>query len=145
MMEPMEQNPVIELCIEGMRAESEGRNDDARLLFVRAWDAATDDVEACMAAHYVARHQDSDDDRLHWNAEALRRADAVGDGRVADFYPSLLLNLGQSQEALGQTDAARDSYRRALAAMAQSGVAFPGEHVRASLHAALERLGKGNG
>lgn len=144
-MEPMEQNPAIQLCMEGMRAESEGRKDDARLLFVRAWDAATDDVEACMAAHSLARHQESGDDRLYWAAEALRRADAVGDGRVADFYPSLLLSLGQSQEALGQANEARDSYRRALATMEQPGVAFPGEHVRAGLHAALQRLGEGNG
>ena len=94
-------NPVVKLCVEGMKVESEGRKDDARLLFEQAWEASTNDWEACMAAHYMARHQPDTQATLHWNQEAVRRADAVKDDRVREFYPSLYLNLGHSYEELG--------------------------------------------
>jgi tetratricopeptide (TPR) repeat protein len=106
-------NPVVALCAEGMRAEAEGRPGDARALFGRAWDAAADDYEACVAAHYVARHQTAPEDRLRWNAECLDRADRVGDERVRGFYPSLHLNLARAHADLGDPDAARDHYHRA--------------------------------
>jgi hypothetical protein len=99
---------VVQLCLEGTRAEFEGRIDDARALYWQAWQEAKDDYEACVAAHYVARHQERPEDALCWNQEALMRADAVGDGRAQSFYPSLYLNLGQSHENLGnQSEASR--------------------------------------
>lgn len=94
-------NPVVKLCVEGMRAESEGLYDDARLLFEQAWEASTNDFEACIAAHYVARHQPDPQATFWWNHEALRRAEAANDDRVFEFYPSLYLNLGHSYELLG--------------------------------------------
>ncbi|MFI0785470.1 hypothetical protein ACH4Q6_07735 [Streptomyces lydicus] len=81
--------PVVRLCVEGMQAEAEGRAEAALELFQRAWDTATDDYEACIAAHYLARHQKSPEDTLRWNQECLDRADRVGDERVRGFYPSL--------------------------------------------------------
>ena len=101
-------NPVIRLCAEGARAEFEGRIHDARTLFMQAWEASKDDYEACVAAHYVARYQESPEDTLRWNQEALSRANAVGDDRVIGFFPSLYLNMGRSYETLGnQTEAQR--------------------------------------
>lgn len=94
-------NPVIQLCIAGARAEFEHRLEDARSIYQQAWDAHTDDYEACIAAHYVARFQESPEESLHWNQIALRHANAVADERVKDFYPSLYLNLGKSYEMLG--------------------------------------------
>ena len=52
-------NPVIQLCIDGTRAEFEHRIEDARVLYQQAWEAHTGDYDACIAAHYVARFQDS--------------------------------------------------------------------------------------
>jgi len=103
-------NPVVKFCQEGMRAEGEGRHDDARALFTQAWEAAKDDYDACVAAHFLARHQDSPQDTLHWNQEALARALAVGDERVQRFYPSLYLNMGYSYELLGNQEEARKYY-----------------------------------
>lgn len=100
-------NPVVKLCVQGMREEGEGRLGEARALFTRAWEAAQNDYEACIAAHYVARHQDTPEDTLAWNRESLRRAEAVGDERVKGFFPSLYLNLGHSYELLGQVEEAR--------------------------------------
>ena len=128
-------NPVVKLCVEG-----EQRMDDARAHFQQAWDAATDDVEACIAAHYLARHQPTDADTLRWNQEALRRADAVGDERVRSFYPSLLLNVAHSYEATGDTAAALEHYQAALARMDDPAAPPHEAHVRASVERALARL-----
>ena len=100
-------DPVIKLCIEGTQAEYTGQIDEARSFYRQAWEAAQDDFEACVAAHYVARHQDDPEERLHWNLLALDLANAVADSRVLEDYPSLFLNMGQSYELLGKQEEAR--------------------------------------
>jgi hypothetical protein len=98
----------VQLCIQGTQAEFDGKPDEAHALYVQAWEAAQDDFDACVAAHYVARFQQCLEDVLRWNREALARADAVGDERVREFYPSLYLNMGRSYELLGnESEAAR--------------------------------------
>jgi hypothetical protein len=94
-------NPVILLCSEGTRAEFEGRIDDAGKLYSQAWESARNDYEACIAAHYMARHQINPQDELNWNQEALKRAEEINDETVADFFPSLYVNLGSSFEKTG--------------------------------------------
>jgi hypothetical protein len=106
-------NPVIQLCMAGTRAEFEHRLEDAKALYQQAWEAYTDDYEACVAAHYLARFQDSPEESLHWNQVALEHADAVGDEGVRDFYPSLYLNLGHSHEVLGNLTEAQKYYNLA--------------------------------
>lgn len=106
-------NPVVKLCMEGMEAEARGRFEAARELFEHAWSACQDDYDACMAAHFLARHQDSPQAAFEWNQEALKRANAVGDDRVQSFYSSLYLNLGYSYETLGSLDEARRHYQMA--------------------------------
>jgi len=103
------ENPMVKLCIRITQAEFQGRLEDARWLANLAWEASRDDYEACMAAHYVARFQENPQEKLHWNQEALRRAEAAGE-QVRDFYPSLYLNLGQSHELLGEQAKARRYY-----------------------------------
>jgi hypothetical protein len=106
-------NPVIRLCIEGARAEFEHRPADARLLYEQAWDARTDDYEACIAAHYVARFQDSAEESVRWNQLALDHANAVNDERFKEFYPSLYLALGHSYEGVGKQAEAQRYYELA--------------------------------
>jgi tetratricopeptide (TPR) repeat protein len=106
-------NPVIKLCIEGTRAEFEGRVEDARTLFMRAWEAARDDYDACVSAHYVARYQADPEEAFRWHQEALNRANAVADSSVQGFYPSLYLNLGQAHEMLGNQAEAQRYYNLA--------------------------------
>jgi hypothetical protein len=111
-------NPVVELCVAGSRAEFEGRPERARALYQRAWEAARNDYEACIAAHYVARFQDGDLDTLRWNEVALARAEAAkagGDGRVTSFFPSFYLSLGKAHEKLGNEARARHFYSLAQA------------------------------
>jgi tetratricopeptide (TPR) repeat protein len=127
-------NPIVKLCAAGMAAEAEGRKDDAKALFERAWETSGDDFEACVAAHYVARHQPTPADELEWNRIALTRADRVGGERVQAFYASLYLNFAHSLEKLGRTAEACAQYARAAielerlpdgpyAALVRSGVA----------------------
>jgi hypothetical protein len=106
-------NHVIRLCLEGTRAEFEKRPDDARALYQQAWDARQDDYEACIAAHYVARFQDSSEHSLYWNQRALQHANAVGDERVRGFYPSLYLNLGRSYETVNDRGESQRYYELA--------------------------------
>ena len=108
-------NPIVALCAAGMRAEAAGRTEDAHARFAEAWDAARDDYEACVAAHYLARHQRTPEDRRYWNAECLARADVVGDERVHGFYPSLHLNLARDHAELGDAARPRGHYERAAA------------------------------
>ncbi|GAA0482627.1 hypothetical protein Ade02nite_66350 [Paractinoplanes deccanensis] len=125
-------NRVLELCQDGMRAEAEGRPADARALFERAWTARTDDYDACVAAHYLARQQDDPAEILRWNTEALRHADAVGDERVAAFYPSLHVSVAMAHQRL-----ARAAYERAARHLAELPAGEYGDQLREAIDEGL--------
>jgi hypothetical protein len=112
------QNVVVQLCAQGMNAETEGRETEARNLFLRAWETAENDYEACIAAHYLARHQPTPQETLHWNQECLTRADRVGDERVRSFYASLHGNMGRAHLDLGQPGKACEHFKAAAESMA---------------------------
>lgn len=135
-------NPVVKLCAEGMAAEAEGRFDDARARFLDAWNGASNDYERCVAAHYVARHQSSREETLRWNRESLDRADAVGDNRVAEFYPSLLLNMGHAHEQLGEWAEAQSYYERAVETLDLLPDTPYGTMTRDAVARGLERVGE---
>jgi len=101
------ENPVIRLCVKGTQAEFDGKKDNACELYHQAWEAATDDYEACIAAHYMARCQKTPEEILRWNQEALERANRVKNGSIKDFYPSLYLNMGSSYELIGNQAGAK--------------------------------------
>jgi len=132
-------NPVVVLCAAGMAAE--GTPAEARRLFERAWAARRDDYDAAIAAHFLARHQPSAADTLHWNALAVQHAEAVPDGRAAGFLASLYLNLGDAQASVGDGGAARAAVQRAathLAALPPGGYR---EFVALGIHRLAERVG----
>lgn len=107
-------NAVAKLCATGMQAEGKGDHEKAHSLFLQAWEVATDAFEACIAAHYVARHQPSPEETLRWNQVALRLAQAAIDDRSSSFFASLLLNLGHSYEVLGNAKQAKQYYEYAM-------------------------------
>jgi tetratricopeptide (TPR) repeat protein len=125
-------NPIVKLCVAGMAAEHEGRHSDAKILFEQAWSESRDDYEACIAAHYVARHQTDAFKELEWNRTALERADRAADARMSGFYASLHLNFASSLEKLGRTAEACASYARAAAEL---------EHVPVGPYAQLVQSG----
>lgn len=134
------ENHVVKLCAAGMEAEFAGRVDDARRLFDEAWDAAQDDYEACIAAHYVARHQPTFADNLRWNEVALAHANAADGEQVRDFYPSLYLNLGHSYEVNGDLSAARLHYELAAERAGALAAGPYGDMVRRGVANALLRI-----
>jgi len=134
------ENPVVKLCALGMQAEAEGRVEDAKQRFAEAWDARTDDFEACVAAHYVARHQSTPEETLRWNQIAVDHADALADDRARAFFPSLYLCLGKSHEDLGNLTEAARLYRLAQARVGVLGGDSYGDLVRRGLAAARARM-----
>ncbi len=104
-------NPVVALCIEGM--QQEGVPGAARRCFERAWELRADDVDASIAAHFLARQQETPDEALAWNQRALDHARAAPAEKVRLFMASLHLNLGDSLLATGDARAAREALVKA--------------------------------
>ncbi len=127
-------NPVVQLCIAGMAVD--GDPVAAQRLFQQAWDARRDAYDASVAAHYLARHQHSAQDSLHWNRIAVDQAEVVADGRANVLFASLYLNLGDSYLALGDLGEAAAAANRGIAALA---LLPPGEY-RAFVAYGLQRL-----
>lgn len=133
------ENPVVKLCAAGMAAEGEGRGADAKALFEQAWDSRRDDFEACIAAHYVARHQATPEATFEWNERALQHAQAAGDERVRGFFPSLYLNYAHSLEQLGRTREACSYYGLAAARLDDLPPGGYGQLVRSGVSAGQRR------
>ncbi|MEU7158051.1 hypothetical protein [Streptomyces chrestomyceticus] len=104
---------VVRLCVRGMEAEARGEDGTALRLLLEAWEQASDDYEACVAAHYVARHQDTPEETRRRNQECLNRADRVSDERVSGFYASLYANMARAHRDLGETAVAHEYFQRA--------------------------------
>ncbi|MEP6620919.1 MAG: hypothetical protein ABJE47_16460 [bacterium] len=92
-------NPVVALCAAGMVIDGDAAA--AHRLFEQAWAARQDDYDASIAAHFLARHQPTMEDRVHWNTVAAQHAESVTDGRTLEFKASLYLNLADSCFAIG--------------------------------------------
>jgi hypothetical protein len=134
-------NPVVRLCAEGIAAEGQGRHKDAAALYQEAWTIHTDDYEACIAAHYLAREQETLQESLKWNQLALAHALAVPDDRIAGFLPSLYLNLGWSHEVLEDAVTARACYLEGAAQLAGLPAGAYTDVVRDGIARGLERTG----
>jgi hypothetical protein len=104
-------NPVVALCAEGVQAE--GTPAVARRLFERAWAARRDDYDAAIAAHYLARHQPTAAETLHWTILAVRHAEAAPSGAVGPFLASLYLNLADAYARVGDSSAAATAIQHA--------------------------------
>jgi hypothetical protein len=133
-------NSVVKLCALGIGEELTGNRKEAAKLYQQAWDSRTNDEEACIAAHYVARLQSTPAEALHWNSEALRFAQRATGESTREFFPSLYLNLGKSHEDLGNFARARKFY--SLAGK-ESGVLPSGDYadtVRRGAQRGLKRV-----
>jgi hypothetical protein len=127
-------NPVVALCAAGMAIE--GNTLEALGLIEQAWAARRDDYDACIAAHFLARHQPTIDATLHWNLVAVRHAEAVSDGRALEFMASLYLNLGDSRMKAGDHAMALDAAQQARASL----VAVPAGGYRDFIEYGINRL-----
>jgi tetratricopeptide (TPR) repeat protein len=112
----MEFNPnnhIIQLCVQGMGMEENGKAEEANALFLQAWNEATNDFEKFTAAHFVARHQKNVSDKLKWFETALEFALKINNDAVNSALPSLYLNIAKCYEELGNADNAKKNYELA--------------------------------
>ncbi|HEY6140779.1 MAG TPA: NAD(+)--rifampin ADP-ribosyltransferase [Thermoanaerobaculia bacterium] len=107
-------NPVIQLCIQGIDREEKGAPEEARRLFLEAWHEATNGFEKFMAAHFVARHQGNVADKLKWLETALQFALEVNDESVAGAFPALYSNIARCYEESGDHENARRNRESAI-------------------------------
>jgi rifampin ADP-ribosylating transferase len=107
-------NNVVKLCAQGMEMEGQGKPEDAVKLFLQAWAEATSYFEKFTAAHYVARHQESVEDKLKWDKIALQLALKINDDNVREVYPSLYLNIAKCYEDLKEPENAKINYELAI-------------------------------
>jgi len=113
----MEFNPdsnVVKLCIQGMDMEGKGKPEEASILFLQAWNEATNDFEKFIAAHYVARHQKNVSDKLKWLETALQFALIINNDAVKGAFHSLYLNIAKCYEDLSDLDNAKKNYELAI-------------------------------
>jgi len=129
-------SPVVELCARGM--ETGGKEGDA--LFAEAWEQATTDIEKAIAAHYVARSQQSAADKLSWDETALAHALEADQSLIGGFYPSLHLNIAKGYEDLGQTETAMAHYLAASRHAAQLPDDGYSNLIRGGIQNGIERL-----
>jgi hypothetical protein len=127
-------NPVVALCAAGMAVD--GDADAARQLFEEAWALRCDDYDACIAAHFLARHQPTPESRLEWNGLAARHAEALTDERAREFKASLYLNLADAHLAVGNRGEAEEAVDRAQANLA----ALPEDGYRTFIESGIARL-----
>ncbi|HLP11928.1 MAG TPA: hypothetical protein VK177_08365 [Flavobacteriales bacterium] len=97
-----------------MECEGQGNIQEALALFTQAWNEARTPFEKLTAAHYVARHQPTVQEKLRWDVVALDLAQVVRSKGVKEAFPSLYLNVGKGYEDLGDLIKARMHYEKAL-------------------------------
>ncbi|SDF29716.1 rifampin ADP-ribosylating transferase [Mucilaginibacter pineti] len=107
-------NPINKLCAQGMLLEGEAKPAEAAALFLQAWEQAINPSEKFVAAHYMARHQASPEDKLQWDETALQFALQSDEPEIEHVYPSLYLNIAKCHEDLQDYVQANENYRLAL-------------------------------
>jgi len=112
-MEFSPNNHIVKLCLQGMGLEEKGKSEEARGIFLQAWNEATDDFEKFLAAHYVARHQKDISDKLNWLETGLRLALQINDDSVKGALNSLYVNIAKCYEDLSDLDNAKKNYELA--------------------------------
>jgi tetratricopeptide (TPR) repeat protein len=106
-------NNIIKLSIQGMEMEGKGEPEEAKRLFLQAWDESTNDFEKFIAAYYVAQHQNNVRDKLKWLETSLECALAANDESVKAALPFLYSKIAKFYEELSDRDSAEENYQLA--------------------------------
>ena len=134
------ENNIVKLCALGMEMEALGKPAAALNLFQQAWEEATNDFEKFTAAHYVARHQRSIDEKLKWDEISLNLAHSVSDDKMKGTFPSLYLNVGKCYEDLKDYDKAKKHYELGLSFVSFLPDDGYGRMIKAGLKNGLDRI-----
>lgn len=134
-------NKVIKLCIEGIQLEGENQF-EAKLLYEKAWSLAETDLERFSAAHYLARQQESINEKLAWDETALKFALNIKDDSVKGVLASLYLNIGKCYEDLCDFKNAFLNYQNALTNTFFLNDDGYGKMIKSGVLSGIERVGK---
>ncbi|MCL5028453.1 MAG: NAD(+)--rifampin ADP-ribosyltransferase [Bacteroidetes bacterium] len=96
-----------------MGLEEKGKPEEASILFIQAWNEATNDFEKFLAAHYVARHQKNVSDKLKWLEISLQFTLKINNDTVKSAFSSLYSNIAKCYEDLSDPDKAKKNYELA--------------------------------
>ena len=135
-------NKIVKLCTKGMELEGSLNPKEAQQLFLQAWSEATNDFEKFTAAHSVARHQNSVEEKLKWDERALTHALKIDDVSLYPSYSSLYLNIAKCYEDLNDLDKAKKNYQLALSYVDNLPENGYGKMIEAGIKNGLERLAK---
>jgi len=106
-------NYIVKQCLQGMEQEEKGNKEEARALFLKAWDEAIEDFEKFLAAYYIARSEVSPSEKLKWFETTLELALTINDDTVKAAFTPLYEDIARCYEALGDGDNARKNFERA--------------------------------
>ena len=106
-------NHIVKLCLQGMALEEKDNTADAGILFLQAWNEATNDLEKFLGAYYVARNQKEASDKLKWFETALQLAIKINDDGINAAFPSLHSNIAKCYEDLNDPDKAKKNHELA--------------------------------
>jgi tetratricopeptide (TPR) repeat protein len=135
-------NKIIQLCAQGMEMEARQKPQEAKALFWHAWNEASNDFEKFTAAHYVARHQKSVQEKLEWDKTALSFALKIKDDSMKANYPSLYLNIAKCYEDLKDLYNAQINYQLALTYIEHLPVNGYGEMIKLGIKNGIKRISK---
>ena len=132
-------NLVVKLCIEGQRAESLRMPDEALSYYLQAWKIRKNDLDSCIAAHFVAKPQKELKDILKWNRLSLKYAKRVDQKLVKDFYSSLFINIADTYEKMGRNKFAKKYYDLAAKTVSDSALGAYGTMLLESIRRGQQR------
>ena len=135
-------NNIIQLCVKGMDMEAAHKPDEAKRLFIQAWNEASNNFEKFTAAHYVARQQHSVQDKLMWDQKALEYALKIENDNMAANYSSLYLNIAKCYEDLNDTANAQKNYNTALSYTDHLPDNSYGQMIKSGIEKGIKRVSK---
>jgi len=103
-------NIVIQLCARGMEKEGMLEQEEAKKIYDEAFQKAQTNFEKFIACHYIARHQQSPEEKLRWDKLALSYAISCFEKSMNENYSSLYLNIAKDFEDLGDDAEALRNY-----------------------------------
>jgi tetratricopeptide (TPR) repeat protein len=97
-------NKIVQLCIQGMALEENGKSDEANKIFLQAWNESTNDFEKYLSAHFIARLQKNVREKLKWLQTCLEFALKVNNDSVKGALSSLYSNIAKCYDELGDQE-----------------------------------------
>ncbi len=109
-MEFSHNNAIVRLCLQGIAMEKMNKPEEASKLFLQAWNEAVYGFEKFISAYFVARHQQTVSDKLHWLNTALQIALEMNDDSVQSAFPPLYSSIAKCYEDLGDVENAKKNH-----------------------------------